>query len=121
MYRLAAHIHTLTHYGGSLYHVRSDVNKLDSLFHHLEDLVAHIEHHRPGGHIHGDTRHVRRMLARMEDTLHHLQEDVEAMTDPYHGHGVRPIVVDPGFAYPGHAHGRTIRIGNGRVSFRFGW
>lgn len=121
MYQLAAHIHSVTHHGGSLYHVRNDVNKLDSLFHHLEGLVRHMEQHSHGGHIHGDTRHVRRLLARMEDTLHHLQEDVEAMTDPHHGHGVRPIVVDPGFGHLGHSHSpRGFRIGNGHFSIRIG-
>lgn len=123
MYRLAAHIHSVAHYRGSLYHIRSDVNKLDRLFHHLEGLVDHIEYHPHGGHIHGHTGHVHQMLARMEDTLHHLQEDVRAMTDPFHGHVFSPVVINPGFGgHPGHGHGHSrggISFGNDRFAIRF--
>jgi|GEM_PF-2159564 len=80
MYQLSAHVHEVAHHGGSPAHLQADLQKLDRLFHHVEDLVRDIErnHGHPwhGGHIHGDTRHVRRILASMEDTLHHMLHDV---------------------------------------------
>ncbi len=118
LYYRAAHIHELVHHHGSLHHIERDINKMDTLFHHLEDLVDHIEIH-PHGHIHGHTGHVARLMARMEDTLHHLQEDVEEMLDPHHGHHPVPVIVHPGH---GHGHGhKVIRFGNDKFSIRFGF
>jgi hypothetical protein len=85
---LAAHIHDVAHHGGSPYHLRSDLRKLDDLYHHLEGLVDHIEHdaYHGHGHVHGDTRHVRGLMRSISSTLHHLKADIERITDRGHGH-----------------------------------
>lgn len=93
MYRLAKHIHEVAHFGSGLNHIAADLDKLDRQFHHLEDLVSHINEDAAfgGGHVHGNTWHVRRLMRQMENTLHHLRQDVNEMRapvyDPHHGHG----------------------------------
>ncbi len=121
IYRLAAHIHDLVHHHSSVHHIQSDVNSLDRKFHHLENLVSHVNHHPHGGHIHGDTFHIHTLLTAMEDSLHHLQDDIAQLTDPHHGHGHHVIVPRP-HGHGHYGHGRNgIRVGNDRFSIRFGW
>ena len=111
--RLARHIHTMAHHQGNLFHIRNDVERLDRLFHHLEELIEHTDVHPHGGHIHGHTGHVFGFIQSMENTLHHLREDLDRLTRPrcqFDRHDVHDI----------HSH-NTIRFGNGRVSFRFGF
>lgn len=103
MYYKARHVHEVAHHGGSVHHLRSDVNELDRLFHHVEALVSRIEHrHRHGhdlfghGHVHGRTWHVRVLLSRMADTLHHMQSDVNALAREHrhdHGHDGPGVVI----------------------------
>ena len=132
IYRLATHIHDLTHHHSGIRHVRADIDSLDRKFHHLEDLVSHIDHHPHGGHVHGNTYHVHEMLEAMEGTLHHLQEDIEELADPHHGHGHNVVQPRPQYRGPSrrgpshgaHGHGSRnghsgIRIGNDRFSIRF--
>jgi hypothetical protein len=80
--RLADRIHDLAHRRGCLYEMRSDLNRLDREFHHIEDLLAELNwlaRNGQGGHIHGDTRHVFEMMEDAEATLHHLKDDIEAL------------------------------------------
>ncbi|MGH7129493.1 MAG: hypothetical protein ACREIV_13065 [Planctomycetaceae bacterium] len=81
MYYLAKHIHEIAHHHGSVYHLEHDLEKLDRLFHHLENLVDEIEHEafHGHGHVHGHTGHVRSMLRRTESLIHHLQRDVREL------------------------------------------
>lgn len=104
MYGLAAHIHELAHHHGSILHIRKDVEKLDKLFHHIEDLIAGLRpygasfHH--GGHSHGIHIHIhrggpsrtqlRRMRLMADDlghTLHKLRDVLRYATAP------APVVV----------------------------
>src|SRR5690606_18505186 len=107
MRRLASHVHDVAHLG-SFSHLERDVADLDRVFHHIEGLVAEIEHDADhnhfghGGHFHGNTRHVRRLLNNMGETLHHLQDDLRDLRPrtyvpvrrpavqvaPYHGGGI---------------------------------
>jgi len=101
MYSLSAHIHEVVHHHGDIGHVRSDLAKLDRLFHHFEDLVAGLAFHAPVGHAghgihHGgidihyghagfsrrDVRRLRRVLAAVSGTLHHMQEDIDDVLAP---------------------------------------
>lgn len=80
--RKAAHIHAVAHAGRDLYHLQTDLRDIDRSFHHLEEVLARIEHHVASchsprcGHFHGDTRHVRGLMASIGDTIHHLRSDV---------------------------------------------
>jgi len=110
MYHLARHLHETAHEEGDVHHMEEDLEKLDSKFHHLEELVEDIEdeadhddhgHYgrggrrsfgrgrgfHDGGHVHGNTAHIRTLLNRMEDTLHHLEEDLDELADHDHDHG----------------------------------
>lgn len=113
IYYRAKHIHDVAHHRGSVYHLENDLRRLDRKFHHLEDVVRHIEHH-PHGHIHGDTRHVRHLLAEIEDDIHHLRRDVERMArrwhDDHHGHHGH-------VRHRGSHDGPQIRFGNAGIYF----
>jgi len=110
MYHLAAHTHTVAHAHGSLFHLESDLKKLDRAFHHLEDVLGRVEHNARfgNGHTHGDTRHVRGLLKSVESNIHHLREDIEEMTrvryrsHDVHGHSV-PRISMPGYSVPGYS------------------
>jgi hypothetical protein len=101
MYSLADHIHEVVHHHGDIGHVRHDLEKLDRLFHHFEDLVAGLAFQAPVGHSghgfhHGgieihyghagftrrDVRRLRRVLAAVSVTLHHMQEDIDDVLAP---------------------------------------
>ena len=81
LYRLATHIHDVTHFEGNLAHLRSDLRELDREFHALEGLFDRIEHSAAygRGHIHGNTAHVKRLLNSIEDSIHHIQDDVDSL------------------------------------------
>ncbi|MCA9269163.1 MAG: hypothetical protein KDA41_11865 [Planctomycetales bacterium] len=137
LYYLARHVHEVAHAGGATHHLEADLAQLDSVFHHLEDLVAHIEDdaHFGGGHIHGSTYHVQLKLRQMETTIHHMQSDVTEMLHPidhfhgfggpyggghlhddhddHHGHG-GPVVVHS------FGNGGGISFGSGGIRIRFG-
>jgi uncharacterized protein YukE len=79
IYRLATHIHDVTHFEGRLAHLESDLRELDRKFHHLESVFDRVEHNARfsgGGHIHGNTAHVKRLLESIEDSIHHMRSDV---------------------------------------------
>jgi hypothetical protein len=129
MFRLARHIHDVAHVGGSLNHIAADLRQLDQLFHHLEDLVEHIEHDafHGDGHVHGDTGHVQALMSEIEDTIHHLRADVnELRRGP-----VGPVVpIGGGFGGGGfgggHDHGHShggggVSFGSGGVRVRIGF
>ena len=97
----AAHIHAVVHTPNSLYHLKSDLAKLDRDFHHIENLferVTHNANHHGVGHVHGRVGHVFGLLKQMENNIHHLREDVEVLTPPpvstcplgNSGHGISP-------------------------------
>jgi hypothetical protein len=100
-----------------------DLRRLDRLFHHVEELVEHIEHdaYHGDGHVHGDTHHVRHLMSQMEDTLHHLRADVnELRYGNFH-----PVVPIGGHDHGhGHSHGGHggvgVVFGSGGVRIRFG-
>ncbi|MDG1875691.1 MAG: hypothetical protein P8J27_17400 [Mariniblastus sp.] len=81
LYRLATHIHDVTHFEGNLIHLRSDLRDLDREFHDLERLFDRIEQTAAYGygHIHGNTSHVKRLLNSIEDSIHHIQDDVDSL------------------------------------------
>jgi len=92
LYTLADHIHEVAHNHGDLRHLKDDVDALDDLFHHTEELTARAGNVRVvsgtgivttvpacGGNV--SRYHLRKLLAimaEMEDTIHHLQDDLEA-------------------------------------------
>jgi len=137
----AAHIHRVAHHSGSVWHLRHEVEELDRLFHHMEDVVDRIDRHAAHGigHIHGHLAHVYDLLDDMEDTLHHLRRDLARITSgrPAHGgwhsnrHGgyvVPHSGYHSGYVVPRSGHGRGvsvsrhgIAISNGRIGFRFGF
>ncbi len=144
MYKLADHIHDVAHVRGSIPHIRRDMEEMDELFHHVEDLVADISrnsrsshrsrfgHHGHHGHYghHGvSSYHLRRLcrlLEEMEDTMHHLLEDVSVGAVPVPAVPTPPTRVVPvpsqvGPVFPQSTRrGRVIdiRTGNGRFGFR---
>ncbi len=74
MARLADHVHDVAHRGGSLAHLRSDVNTLDRLFHRVErqvDELCVLVRLDPRG-----TAHLRAELARLGRTLHQLRREI---------------------------------------------
>ena len=127
MYRTAAHVHKVAHQNGGVHHLKSDLAKADRLFHHLEDVVAELEHntaHSFGGHSHGDLSHVHALMRSMKTTLHHLRNDIEEMSYSYHSHRVYRSYPSghsshSGHFNSGHGHGGvTVRVGN--FGFRIG-
>ncbi len=83
--QLADHIHHVLDRGGSVRHLRSDVNELARLVRHVEELV-----YRTGF---GDPRavvHVRGSLARLSRSVYHLERDLAALDrDPGCPHETR--------------------------------
>ncbi len=79
--RLATHIHDLAHRHGSLSHLKRDLSRIDSRFHHLESVVAQLESlaNRGIGHTHGDVSHVWFAMHSLESTIHHMRDDVQAL------------------------------------------
>lgn len=85
MEQRAAHLRELIHRGGSLRHLRADVQDLDRLLHHIEELVDSLARFREI-----DRRayaHLRQSLDRVSRTLHHLSDDL----DGGHGHSHHPF------------------------------
>lgn len=96
MYTLADHIHDVAHNHGDLRHLKDDVDQLDALFHHTEELTArtgNVRIARPGrscltvpacgGSVSQyHLRKLQRIMVEMEDTIHHLQDDLEAELGP---------------------------------------
>lgn len=120
LYYLARHIHEVAHFGGSLRHLESDLAQVDALFHHLEELVEHIEDDAffGDGHVHGDTEHVEHLMEELEDTIHHLQADVRALR--LHQ---APVIIAPpyghGYGY-GQSHGGVgVHWNGGSIRIRF--
>lgn len=107
LYTLADHVHDVAHHGGDLCHLKDDVNQMDQLFHHTEELVAPFTQPQPIGrgcrppacgevssyHL----RRLQRIMVDMEETLHHLQDDLEAELAP--GGALPPL--PPGQLGPG--------------------
>jgi hypothetical protein len=84
MERLARHIHEVIHRGAGVRHLRRDVEELDRVFHHVEDLVNDLGRSRridPWTY-----RVIRSSLGRIERTLHHLRDDLREIDHDHHGH-----------------------------------
>ncbi len=116
MYRLATHVHEVTHFEGNLAHLQCDVDELDRQFHHVEQLLDRIDHDAlyGGGHIHGNTSHVKRMLISIEESIHHMRSDLQSIRDQAAvSRSVRTQPV-PGPVHGGiyESHGRS-RYGHG--------
>jgi hypothetical protein len=79
--RLATHVHDLAHRHGSISHLKRDLDRIDSRFHHLESVVAQLESlaNIGIGHTHGDVSHVWSALHGLESTIHHMRDDVTAL------------------------------------------
>lgn len=71
MVEAAKHIHDVVHRGANLSHLQRDVEQLDRLYHHMEDLVRHMYGR--------DLRHIRKSMAAIGQTLHHLRADLAAI------------------------------------------
>ena len=96
LYTLADHIHEVAHNHGDLQHLKDDVEELDELFHHTEELTARtgsVQVVQANGVIVAvpacgttvSSYHLRKLQAimvQMEDTIHHLQDDLEAELSP---------------------------------------
>ncbi len=115
--RIAIHVHNVAHVRGSLYHLQSDLQRLDATFHHLEEVFdsTEIDASHGHGHVHGNTRHVKKLLRGIEDCIHHMQEDVAALRRSYH----RSRKVDPycpdrsrGSVYGGSVYGGSVYGGS---------
>lgn len=89
--RTARHAHVTAHVGCDLAHLEADVRELDSVIHHVHELVDAIEHDAAfgRGHVHGRTSHVHSLLASMESNVHHLMNDLRLLRRTYTGHGHR--------------------------------
>jgi hypothetical protein len=122
LYTLADHIHDVAHNHGDLRHLKDDVDQLDELFHHTEELTARTGSVRivqAGGSCItvpacggiASSYHLRKLQAimvQMEDTIHHLQEDLESELSPggvvpplppsQNLPALPPVPVNPGYA-----------------------
>ena len=142
LYTLADHIHDVAHHGGDLRHLKDDVDALDELFHHTEELTARTGNVRIAG-TGGVCRyvpacggsvsqyHLRKLQAimlQMEDTIHHLQDDLEAELGPalppvppgQVSPGLPPVPPQPiGYPGAGYPRGKSVgfRTSNGKVAF----
>ena len=79
IYRLATHIHDLSHFHGRLAHMESDLRELDRKFHHLESVFDRVEHDAEfygDGRIRGNTAHVKRLLNSIADSIHQMRSDI---------------------------------------------
>ena len=119
LYTTADHVHEIIHAGTSIEHIRADVESLDRLLHHAQDVVRgirpaddfhfhghgfHGHGHAPVGPTRNDLRRLRSMLDQMEDTLHHLQDDVRVASGG--APPAAPIAVPVPYEF---------RVGSGRV------
>jgi uncharacterized membrane protein YgcG len=95
IYRLATHVHKVTHFEGNLNHLQNDVDELDRQFHHLNGVFDRIEHNAAygSGHVHGNTAHVKRLLDSIEDSIHHMTDDLQEIRK-------RTIVARPVYTRP---------------------
>jgi hypothetical protein len=102
---------------GSAAHLRADVEKLDRLYHHVEDLVHDLSHDRRIDY--RTIRHIERELAGIGDTLHHLRDDLRRLA-PVHGpHGSH--MHTPGFSIQIGPKGvQGIQVAPGFPGFRPG-
>lgn len=108
IYRLASHIHEVTHFEGNLTHLQNDMNGLDRQFHHLEGVFDRIEHNAAygSGHVHGNTAHVKRLLNSIEESIHHMTIDLQEIRN--RTIVARPVYIQPvlrpvyGGGYGGH-------------------
>lgn len=142
MYRLATHVHEVTHFEGNLRHLQNDVAELDRQFHHVETVFDRIEHNAAygSGHVHGNTAHVKRLLKSMEDSIHHMRADLEeirnrtlatrrcyhqpALQQVYRGtHGGRAyghgVTGHPRYGSSGGGFSFSIGGGGSRINIRF--
>lgn len=105
LYRLADHIHDVTHFEGNLRHLIMDLDQLDRMFHHLEGLFDQVEHNAAygDGHVHGNTAHVKRLLNLIENDIHHMREDVNILRR-------RPVIIPPPACQTIYNHNRPIRL-----------
>ncbi|MEL7497152.1 MAG: hypothetical protein AAFN77_06040 [Planctomycetota bacterium] len=93
LYRLAAHIHDVTHFEGNLVHLEADLRDLDRCFHRLEALFDYTEASNGVGcsQVRGNTAHVKRLLNRVEDCIHHMQDDVAQLRRFAYRQVARPV------------------------------
>ena len=97
IYRLAKHIHDVTHFEGNLNHLQRDLDELDRQFHHLERVFDQVEHDAAFGigHVHGNTAHVKRLLNTIEDAIHHISIDVREIRQSCIGARHDPVHTKP--------------------------
>jgi hypothetical protein len=74
MVRLAHHVHRVAHDGGTLHHLRADVQRLDRLFHHVEDEVDRLAATHEAGR--RAIRHIREALAEMHGAIRDLRHEL---------------------------------------------
>jgi hypothetical protein len=126
LYRAATHLHSMAHQHRNVHHMRSDYNKMDRLFHHLQEALAATEQSF-GGHTHGNTQHVFELMHDFEDNLHHLDRDLKSLEAATHhgmghhntGHGhTRGRIVRPTIGYSWGSGG--VYLNGNRWSIRFG-
>lgn len=91
LYTLANHVHEVAHNHGDLRHLKDDVEQMDQLFHHTEEMTAKFSQPQPiGGGYHSapgnvsgyHLRRLQKIMVSMEENLHHLQEDLDAELAP---------------------------------------
>jgi hypothetical protein len=100
IYRLASHIHDVTHFEGNLVHLEADLRDLDREFHHLERAFDRVEHNAAYGYgrVSGNTKHVKRLLESIEDSIHHISLDVQTLRTPVVVS--RPVYTRPVYTRP---------------------
>ena len=109
MYRLAVRIRSNAHAGWNLESMCRDARRLDSLMHHMEEIVDDLDHGHGHGHHHGhgsELRHITKLLRIIEDDTHELVEEIERL-ERHASH--RPVFGRPG-----------IYLGGQGISFKFG-
>ena len=80
MYREADHLYRISHHAVSNAHVLEDIEELDELMHHTQELVAEIKKHTGSpldhdfGHGAASRYHLRRLCDILESTNHTLHE-----------------------------------------------
>lgn len=95
IYRLADHIHKVTHYAGNLNYLESDLNQLDRQFCHLVSMFDRIELAAAHGHgrVKGNTAHVKRLLDSIEGCIYEIRADVRTLRS-------RVVVAKPVYKRP---------------------
>ena len=81
LYRLARHIHEVTHFQGNLVHLQADLQDLEFEFDALENLFDRTELYAARGcsRVAGNTAHVKELLNALEDCIHLMREDVDQL------------------------------------------